>query len=249
LTIDTSSCTNPLSKDFNVSALANSIVLNGSCWRADGKAFTWSNFNANASTYPFASVTNGFGQVFSGNGSGLTNIPPAGLQSSSGTPSSSTYYRGDGQWATPAGSGSGNASTNATQTWAAANTQTFLGPVNLYGGMNGSNAALYGATVAYAITNIPTTLQLTPSNDVVLVTNGVVYYVPTNATPGQMFTLIDPYAVTGTWTLTNRNGATIGTLPGQTGATNVFIGGQYGSGSNSVTFIIAPDGTNALRPN
>jgi hypothetical protein len=44
------------------------------------------------------------GGVITANGSGITNLPISSIDAS-GTPSSSTFLRGDGNWATPGGSG------------------------------------------------------------------------------------------------------------------------------------------------
>ena len=89
---------------------------------------------------------------FTGNGgvgpaegqTGLTNIPPTGLKSISGTPSATTYYRGDGTWDAPSGSGG---LTNASIT-----------------NLTGSSASLAGAVVG-------TTLSLTNTVNTNVVTN------------------------------------------------------------------------------
>lgn len=76
--------------------------------------------------------------VITGNGSGVTNIQISGIDAT-GTPSDSTYLRGDGTWATPAGGSgldgealadalaSGTNSVNSTNFTGTANNMAFLG--------------------------------------------------------------------------------------------------------------------------
>lgn len=75
-----------------------------------------------AGTSPITAATAGtdyvapggaLGTPASGTATNLTGLPVGGI-STTGTASSSTYLRGDGTWSTPAGSGSGDASTNTS---------------------------------------------------------------------------------------------------------------------------------------
>jgi hypothetical protein len=101
-----------------------------------------------------------------GNGSGITNLPVAGIDAT-GTPSGTTYLRGDGAWATPAGgSGDSYIFTNAAAgglrftnefglgAFVTGGTASFLTATGLVTTVSAANTAVYGSQyISYAGVN------------------------------------------------------------------------------------------------
>ena len=184
---------------------------------------------------------------YNGSGAGLTALPTSQLSGAiapsqlnaaqGGTPGSTTYYRGDGAWATPAGGGGSGTATNLAPNLNATNL-TMVGPVSIAGGITkltfvstnpfpaGSGSAAFsltcltnittpgysvsGATNSVGATNVNQNYYLFSSNNS---TGEVIWTNPVNAV---LLVDNDP-ACTGKWLLE------IGT-----GATNVFYNQSRG---------------------
>ncbi len=142
-----------------------------------------------------------------------------------------------------AAGGSGNFNTNANNTIPAGTTNTDNGVFNFNGGLSGSNAVFYGATVVWALSDVLTsTYQMQATNDTVNISNCVVT-APTNGTPGQAFRVSVQWT-NGTGTITNILG---GNMDGRGGHKAIYLG-ALGSGSNSASFMLSNDGSNYLYP-
>jgi hypothetical protein len=84
---------------------------------------------------------------FSGSGTGLTGIGTSNLAAITGTPSTTTYLRGDGTWGTIGGTLSGGVA-SYIPLWTSA---TAIGTSNIY--QNGSNIGLGTAGATFPDVN------------------------------------------------------------------------------------------------